>query len=260
LPLALAGAGLVLVLALPALGFGRPAAAPPPPPPEVPPPVQPVAATVPACPSIASWLEVIATYERQARWSLTTSTTQTALRTPGLCADDRSALAQKLVAASREALFEEPPAPEDAPGQRRVTSAYVDLKSLARGYGLAEPAPLAIARTAYDQRLYLLAATAYTDAFTSGAATIEDREVVRADYAAQRNIGLIWAQRTDPSLRQDGLARLATACRIQERQQLASPEACDDLRRLVGTREKWPAPLTDPLLDAPPAPVSPRGL
>ena len=114
---------------------------------------------------------------------------------------------------------------------------------------LAEPPPLPIARTAYDQRLFLLATAAYADAFTSGTSSVEDREVVRADYAAQRNIGLSWAQRTDPTLRQEGLARLATACRIQERQQLGSPEACDDLRTLLGPREKWPAPLPDPLID-----------
>jgi hypothetical protein len=191
---------------------------------------------------------------------LSAATTQTALRTPGLCADDRTALGQKLLAVSREALFEEPPTPEDAPGQRRVAAAYMDLKNLARQNALAEPPPLPIARTAYDQRLFLLATAAYADAFTSGTSSVEDREVVRADYAAQRNIGLSWAQRTDPTLRQEGLARLATACRIQERQQLGSPEACDDLRRLVGTPDRWPAPLTDPLLDALPPPASRRGL
>ena len=222
-------------------------------------PATPVAATMTACPSIAAWLEVIASYERSARWSLTASTAQTALRTPGLCADDRAALAAKLLVASREALFEEPPAPEDMVGQRRVAAAYVDLKNLSRQYAQPEPPPLQIARGAYDQRLFLLATAAFADAFTSGTSTVEDRDVVRADYAAQRNLGLIWAQRTDTAQRQEGLARLATACRIQERQRLSSPEACDDLRRLVGTPDRWPTPIADPLLDAPASPPSARG-
>jgi hypothetical protein len=210
----------------------------------------PVVATVSTCPPIASFLEVISTYERQARWGLAASTAQTALRTPGICEADRSALVQKLVALSREALFEQPPSVEDAPGQRRVAAAYADLKSVAGQYGLALPPPLPIARSAYDNRLFLLAAAAYADAFISGESSVEDRDAVRADYAAQRNIGVIWANRTDGGQRQEGLARLVTACRIAERIQLGSLEACEDLRVMLGPREKWPPPLPDPLLDA----------
>jgi hypothetical protein len=212
----------------------------------------PVVATVTACPPIASFLDVITAYERQGRWGLAASAAQTALRTPGVCEADRAALAQKQVALSREALFEVPPSVEDAPGQRRVAAAYADLKSVAGQYGMALPPPLPIARSAYDNRLFLLATAAYADAFTSGESSLEDREVVRADYAAQRNIGVIWAYRSDSGQRQEGLARLATACRIEERIQLGSPEACDDLRVLLGPREKWPAPLADPLIDMPP--------
>jgi hypothetical protein len=211
---------------------------------------EPVAiATTTGCASIASWLEVIAAYERQARWSLAASTVQTALRTPSLCQQDGAALAQKQVALSREALFENPPPIEDAAGQRRIAAAYGDLKALAREYGLASPPPLQIARSAYDNRLFILALAAYADAFSSGESSLEDREVVRADYAAQRNIGLVWSQRADSGQRQEGLARLATACRISEQTHLGTTEACDDLRTLLGPREKWPAPLPDPLID-----------
>jgi hypothetical protein len=211
----------------------------------------PVVATASACPAIVSFLDVITAYERQGRWGLAASAAQTALRTPGLCEADRAALAQKQVSLSREALFEQPPSLEDAPGQRRVAAAYADLKSMAGQYGLALPPPLPIARSAYDNRLFLLATAAYADAFTSGESSVDDRELVRADYAAQRNIGEIWANRSDGGQRQEGLARLATACRINERIQLGSPEACDDLRVLLGPREKWPPPLADPLIDIP---------
>jgi hypothetical protein len=210
-----------------------------------------VAPTGVACPPIASFLDVITAYERQGRWGLAASAAQTALRTPGICEADRAALAQKQVALGREALFEQPPSVEDAPGQRRVAAAYADLKSVAGQYGVALPPPLPIARSAYDQRLFLLATAAYADAFTSGESSVNDRDVVRADYAAQRNIGVIWANRWDGGQRQEGLARLATACRIDERIQLGSPEACDDLRVLLGPREKWPPPLADPLIDMP---------
>jgi hypothetical protein len=208
-------------------------------------------ATVSPCPAIASFVDVITAYERQGRWGLAASAAQTALRTPGVCEADRAALAQKQVALSREALFEQPPSVEDAPGQRRVATAYADLKSVAGQYGVPLPPPLPIARSAYDNRLFLLATAAYADAFTSGESSVDDREVVRADYAAQRNIGLIWANRSDSGQRQEGLARLATACRIDERIELGSPEACDDLRVLLGPREKWPLPLADPLIDMP---------
>jgi hypothetical protein len=210
----------------------------------------PGAATVSdACPSVASFVDVVTSYERQGRWSLAASTTQTALRTPGLCPSDRTTLGQNLVSLSREALFEQPPAPEDAPGQRRVATAYTDLKSLAGQYGVQSPAPLPIAQSAYDNRLFLLATVAYADAFANGDSSTEDRDVVRADYAAQYNLGHVWAQRTDSTQHQEGLARLATACRIDERNQLNSQEACTELQSLVGPRNKWPAPLADPLIN-----------
>src|SRR6476620_6006524 len=87
------------------------------------------AAAAPTCPSVASFLDVMASYERQGHWALAASTAQTALRTPALCEPDRGALRQKLIALGREALFEQPPTPEDAPGQRRVVTAYQDLKN-----------------------------------------------------------------------------------------------------------------------------------
>jgi hypothetical protein len=198
---------------------------------------------------VTSFLDVIASDERQARWGLAASTAQTALRTAGLCSSDRAALAQKLVGLSREALFEQPPAPEDAPGQRRVATAYADLKTLATQLAVQPPPPLPIARSAYDNRLFLLATVAYADALTNGDSSTEDRDVVRADYAAQYNLGLIWSQRADATQRQDGLARLATACRISERNQLGSPEACTQLQALLGARTRWPQPLADPLID-----------
>ena len=207
------------------------------------------AAAPPGCPSVASFLDVITSYERQARWGLGASTAQTALRTAGLCNPDRAALAQKLVGLSREALFEQPPSPEDAPGQRRVATAYADLKTLATQYEVQAPAPLPIARSAYDNRLFLLATAAYADALANGDSSAEDRDVVRADYAAQYNLGLIWAQRADATQRQDGLARLATACRISERNQLGTLEACSELQTLLGARTRWPQPLADPLID-----------
>jgi hypothetical protein len=230
-------------------------------PPASPEPVAaPVAASAPTtCPSAASFLDVMTSYERQARWSLAASAVQTALHTPGLCDSDRTALSQKLVTLSREALFEQPPSPEDAPGQRRVANAYSDLKTIASQYGVQPPAPLPIAQSAYDHRLFLLATAAYADAFTSGDSSAEDRDVVRADYAAQYNLGMSWAQRSDVKQRQEGLARLATACRIAERSQLGSAEACNELQTLVGSRSRWPAPLADPLIDARPSLATAHG-
>jgi hypothetical protein len=224
-------------------------------------PAEPAAASAPdattACPSVASFLDVIASYEGQARWGLAASTAQTGLQTPGLCAADRNVLGQKLVALSREALFERPPASEDGPDQRRVASAYSDLKTMATEYGAPLP-PLPIARRAYDDHLFLLATAAYADAFRNGDSSPADRETVRADYAAQYNLGLAWSRLADPAQRQEGLARLATACRIDERDQLGSPEACNQLQVLAGPRTRWPAPAADPLLDLPPA-LSPPG-
>jgi hypothetical protein len=224
---------------------GRPNSAPPPTQADV-----PGAATVStACPSVASFFEVIASDERQARWGLAASTAQTALRTAGLCTADRTVLAQKLVGLSREALFEQPPAPEDAPGQRRVATAYADLKTLATQLAVQPPAPLPIAQSAYDNRLFLLATVAYADALTNGDSSAQDRTVVRADYAAQYNLGLVWSQRADATQRQDGLTRLATACRISEQHQLGSPEACSALQAQLGARTRWPQPLPDPLIN-----------
>jgi hypothetical protein len=210
-----------------------------------------LAPTATACPSVTSFLDVIAWDERQARWGLAATTAQTALRTPGLCQVDRAALGQKLVALSREALFEQPPTPDDAPGQRRVVAAYTDLKSVARQYGVQPPAPLPIAQSAYDNRLFLLATAAYADAFSNGDTSPDARTVVRADYAAHYNLGLIWAQRSDASQRQDGLAMLASACRINEQDQLGSGEACSELGTLVGPRTRWPSPSPDPLINLP---------
>jgi hypothetical protein len=253
-------AGLVC-LGVVILAVGRPGPATPPGPAAATPIVAAapaMEATTPECPSVASFLDVIASYERQARWGLAASTAQTALRAPGLCDADRTALGQKLVTLSREALFEQPPAPEDAPGQRRVATAYADLKTLASQYGVRPPAPLPIARSAYDNRLFLLATVAYADALTNGDSSAEDRDVVRADYAAQYNLGRIWAQRSDVVQRQEGLARLATACRIDERNQLGSGEACHQLQVLVGARALWPTPLSDPLVGGAPA-AAPAG-
>jgi hypothetical protein len=133
--------------------------------------------------------------------------------------------------------------------QRRVVTAYSDLKALANQHGLPQPAPLPIAQSAYDNRLFLLATSAYADAFAAGDASAEDRAIVRADYAGQYNLGLIWANRSEPSQRQEGLARLATACRINEQLQLGSPEACNELQTLVGPRARWPFPAPDQLIN-----------
>ncbi len=251
-PSALAVGGLVLtgmVVLIGVLLAGRPGPAPAPAPAPAPTAVPVVATATSTCPSVASFLDVIASDERQARWGLAASTAQTALRTAGLCTTDRTVLAQKLVGLSREALFEQPPAPEDAPGQRRVATAYADLKTLATQLAVQPPPPLPIARNAYDNRLFLLATVAYADALTNGDSSVEDRDVVRADYTAQYNLGLIWSQRADATQRQDGLARLATACRISERNQLSSPEACNALQATLGPRTRWPQPLSDPLID-----------
>ena len=91
-------------------------------------------------------------------------------------------VAPEAIALGREALFEQPPTPEDAPGQRRVVTAYQDLKNLASEYGVQQPPPLPIAQSAYDNRLFLLATAAYADAFANGESSTEDRSVVRADY------------------------------------------------------------------------------
>jgi hypothetical protein len=244
----LGGVGLVLIGVLLFLTT-RPAPAATP----AVPALVPAAAPAAACPSIASFVEVITSYERQARWALAASTAQTALRTPGLCVADRASLGQKAVLLGGEALFEQPPKLEDVAGQRRIATAYGDLKVLARQSGLETPAPLAIAQTASDHRLFLLATLAYADALASGDASAADRDVVRADYTAQYNLGLTWARAADPAQHQEGLARLATACRIAERNGLDSPDACNQLQVLVGARSKWPAPLADPLSDPPTA-------
>jgi hypothetical protein len=167
-------------------------------------------------------------------------------------------MGQKLVALSREALFEQPPAPEDAPDQRRIATAYRDLKATANRCGVAL-APLPIAQRAYDDRLFLLATAAYADAFRNGVSSPTDRETVRADYAAEYNLGLAWSRLTDSAQRQEGLARLATACRIDERDQLGSPEACNQLQALAGVRVRWPVPAADPLLDLQPTESAPVG-
>ena len=249
---------MVGILALGALLVNASRPSPSPPPTPVTAPV--LATATPNCPSVASFVDVVTSYERQARWGLAASTAQTALRTPGLCEQDRVPLGQKVVALSQEALFEQPPLPEDAPGQRRVAMAYADLKTLAAQYGLQAPAPLAIAQSAYDNRLFLLATVAYGDAFQNGDSSAQDRTVVRADYAAQYNLGHIWAQRADSAQRQEGLARLATACRISEQNQLSSPEACNELHTLAGPRTRWPALFADPLTGTPPAATPARGL
>jgi hypothetical protein len=223
------------------------------------PPIPVAAPPTASCPSVSSFLEVIASHERQARWALAASTAQAALGTQGLCGQDRTALGRKLVALSREALFEQPPAPEDAPGQRRVATAYADLKTVATQYGVQPPPPLPIAQSAYDNRLFLLATAAYGDALRNGDSSTADRAVVRADYAAQYNLGHLWAQRTDVAQHQEGLARLATACTIAERNQLNSPEACNELQLQLGSRTRWPSPLADPLIDTPMPASSARG-
>jgi hypothetical protein len=245
--------GAVIIGSL--LGAGRLGVAPTP----TPAPVEAAAPTVVVvagapdpvvgCPSLVSFLDVIGSYERQARWELAASSAQTALRTPGLCDADRAALGQKLITLNREALFEQPPSPEDIPGQRRVATAYADLKTSARQYGVAPPAPLPIAQSAYDKRLFLLATVAFADAFANGDSSAQDRDIVRADYAAQYNLGLIWSQRTDLAQHQEGMVRLATACRISQQNQLGSPEACNRLQSELGAPTNWPAPLRDPLIN-----------
>ena len=67
-----------------------------------------------ACPSLSAWNELLAGYERRGQWRLAASSTETALRTPGLCAADRQTLANKLVAVTSETLFLDPAPPEDA--------------------------------------------------------------------------------------------------------------------------------------------------
>ena len=68
------------------------------------------------------------------------------------------------------------------------------------------------------------------------------------------------AGETPAQQRQEGLARLATACRISEQNQLSSPEACNELQTLAGPRTRWPAPLADPLTGTPRAATPARGL
>jgi hypothetical protein len=158
------------------------------------------------------------------------------------------------VSSDRQALFEQAPAPDDDAGQQRIALAYTNLKRLSVQYGVQPPSPLPIARDAFDHRMFLLAIGAYADAFTHGDSSPADHEAVRADYAAQYALGVIWAQRTAVSQHTEGMARLVTACQIDERDNLGSPEACNKLRAQLGPITNWPAPEYDPLLDLKPQP------
>lgn len=149
---------------------------------------------------------------------------------------------------------------EPCPLTFHYTQAAVPITGAAAGTSVEVSTLLPIAQGAYDNRLVLLATVAYADAFRNGDSSAEDRAVVRADYAAQYNLGHIWAQRADVTQRQEGLARLATACRIHERNQLSSPEACNELQILAGARSRWPAPLPDPVIDTAPPATPARGV
>ena len=72
---ALAAGGLILIGVAAVAGVllaGKPDPAPT--------PTAQAAAVAPACPSVASFLDVITSYERQARWGLAASSAQTACR------------------------------------------------------------------------------------------------------------------------------------------------------------------------------------
>jgi hypothetical protein len=202
----------------------------------------------PTCAAGQAWLDVLKTNQQQGRWRLAVANAQAALQTPGLCESDRQVLAQTLLAAAGEALFEDPAQPEDVPGQRAAADAYRDLKALAREFGLSAPPPLQVARRAYDSHLFMLTTSALEDALGTGATSTTNRDVLRAYYAARRNLGLAWVERAGAAARDDGLRQLATACALSERYELGSDEACSDLTRLVGPRNRWPAPLVDPFL------------
>ncbi len=205
----------------------------------------------PACRSAADWLETITGQERAAQWQVAATNAQTALQAPGLCANDRTILAQKAVADGLEALFAERFAPDDLVAQHQSVARYQGLQRLAQAYNVPFPSARQVAGRAYQVGQFLLAKRAFEEALEHGEVTTSDQAQVQFYYSTLYNLGAWWAETTSGATRSEGLGLLAAANLIDRRYRVGNGLAWAKLRELLGPDEsRWPAPAATPLLDS----------
>jgi hypothetical protein len=210
------------------------------------------ATSLPTCSSAAIYLDAILLHERHGRWEHAASTAELALRTPNLCLEDKEALAGKAIAAGLEVLFATRLPPYvDIAAHQQLVDRYHSLKRQAAASGIPFPTTIQIATRAYSVGQFLLAKTAFEEAFLAGEFTAADQALVQQYTATLFNLGQHWVN-AGSSAKDKGFSLLVASHRIDVAYQVGSGAAWGELRRQLGEDEtKWPKPAATPLLVIP---------
>jgi hypothetical protein len=203
----------------------------------------------PTCRSGAEYLDAILLHEQHGRWEHAASTAELALRTPNLCPEDKEALAQKAIAAGLEALFATKLPPYiDIAAHQQLVDQYHSLKRQAAASSILFPTTIQSATRAYSVGQFLLAKTAFEEAFVAGEFSPADQALVQQYTATLFNLGQHWAT-AGPNTRDEGLALLVASHRVDVAYQVGSGAAWGELRLQLGEDEAtWPKPAATPLL------------
>jgi hypothetical protein len=206
----------------------------------------------PSCTSAAAYLDAIVLAEKLSQWEQAASTAALAYQLADLCAADKQALAEKVVAAGVEALFSQKlPSYADVAAQQQQVETFHQLKHRAAATHVAFPTDIQVAFRAYQGGQFLLAKIAFEEAFTAGTFTTADHALVQAYCSTVFNLGWHWTAEGSGQTQQDGLALLVTANAIDETYQVGSRAAWGELHRRLGDERTWPATAPSPLLQQP---------
>lgn len=182
------------------------------------------------------------------RWAQVIDETLGELYQPGLCPNDRLALRGELLDARMELLLSYPIIPNDRRQQQIVLQHYHAICNEAQVEGIALPSDLDIARRAYAVGAFLLARTAFENAWSNGTFHAYDQEYIRQYASTLYNLGYWWTRSDEEATYKEGLTLLAASYVVDQHFAVNSGAAEELLIVLVGPdKARWPEPAQTPL-------------
>jgi len=216
----------------------------------------PMVTSTPRCTSAMVEEQLVNKYMEQTQWSLAVAAARATLRQPDLCQADRKVLFEQLIKAGQEEIFDAQFGSLDVPAQQAQVTNYFSLRREAADAGVSFPmTELQVAERANKSGQYLLAKSAFDEAYTNGRFTTADRALLQEYSKVLYDLGISWTNSYGDLARyHEGLRMLVASYLVDKGYQLGSSDAWRKLGELVGTDEQqWPPTADTPLLPMLPA-------
>jgi hypothetical protein len=212
---------------------------------------QPTALPVSPTPSCTAraWIETIHYHEQRGDWGMAAANAEAALNDPALCPSIRESIAQLLITNSLNTIYYAKFLPQDTNAQYALLDRYRSIKRRAAILGVPFPTALQIATQAYSIGQFLLAKTAFEEAFNEGSFTKADQSLLQQYASTLFNLGVWWSSDKNSPMYTQGLRLLQASYAIDVQYGTGFGEAEAKLRELLGDdTTNWPEPAETPLL------------